>query len=411
MVMEARSMNSSPDSDKPIRARRDVFVINTPLQLINAIEAKEAYRARNPHLVILHWRRWPRPSFEGLLARSSWNSVTWLAMDIERPSWATAFGRLSDRLAEYVWVLRRARQRRILESPFRQFDGSIDILAIGNYAQDFHRHLLHRIPHERTIALDDGTDALRAAELRLAAVSNPDVKPSPAGTSPRSMWQRIKNSMHRRWIDMDTRHPLFPVEFFSVYALPVGPGSTLRKHDFPELRRAKTAGPVTGEAFFLGQPLVEDGYVSPECFEDLIRELKGRYAHRHLLYVPHKRETGVSRSVVERAGIPLLEFTDPIELVILEGKRRPALISSFFSSAIENLRLMLGNTIEVEAIRIPSSRLLAAQRDVMGYYAYFQDRGIRVVNLDRGPEMPQAQARGEQAPDANDALQPQRMSS
>lgn len=346
----------------------DVFVINTPLQLLNAIEASAAYGSTQPHLLILHWKRWPRKAFEGLLQGSTWSSITWLPLDIERPRWHFPPTRVSDALAEYVWVWRRARQRRLLESAFQRYGSGIRILAVGNYCQPFMRHVLNTIPHRRGVALDDGTDSLKAAEQRRREFGHP------VDTSDRSAFSlsSLKARVNAKWVDLNDRHPDSEVEFFTVYDLPSMPVATIRRHAFERLRSTLRYQRGGSEVFFLGQPLAEDGYISASDFEALLRKVKRYYANEDLIYVPHKRETRLSRGIAASVGLKISEFDDPIEIVLATGQRQPRVMSSFFCSALENCGIIFGNLVDIHAVRVPAAMLLDAHEAVERIYAYLE---------------------------------------
>ena len=360
-----------------LRPAPDVFVINTPLQLLNAIEASAAYGSVDPHLLILYWECWPRRAFAGLLASSRWSSVTWVPLDIYRPTWKFPPLGLSDRLAEYVWTWRRAGQRRTLESAFAVYGTSIDRLAIGNYCQPFMRHVLNTVPHRRAVALDDGTDALKAAEQRRQAFEGGASRDSAAPPG-------LKGRVGARWVDMNSAHPKSALEFFSVYDLPLTLATTLRRHKFEQLRNTLRYSAKGSEVFFLGQPLLEDGYVSAGDLATLLRDVERYYAGRELIYVPHKRETSLSLDVVRGLGLNLVEFDDPIEIVLTTGRRQPRILSSFFCSALENCGILLGDALTIHAVKIPTSMLLDAREEVARIYAYLgrsKSAAITLIDL------------------------------
>lgn len=351
-----------------------MFVVNTPLQLLNAAEASAAYGSNNACVIILYWERWPKRAFYGLLQRGNWATAMWVPMDIRRVKWGQTPGSAGARLAEYVWMWQCARQRRWLERAFAELPRPIRILGIGNYCQSYMRHVLNRIPHEMSVALDDGTDSLKAMNLRRHSAGNDGTMPEvPDRQAP---MQRIKRSIARTWIEMDDRHPLRPVEFFSVYELGSAPATTIRRNNYTVLRQEAHFSPQRRSVLFLGQPLVEDGYIGEEDFESLLQGVARCYGEQDLRYVPHKRETSVSRSLVERHAFRMLEFDDPIELALATGQTSPVALSSFFCSALENCRLMFGESLKIESVRIPENMLRHAHSDVREIYAYMQSAGI-----------------------------------
>jgi len=60
----------------------DLFVIDTPLQLLNAIEARQYFGINSCHLFMPKWKFWPSTAFEKLLKEMEWKSINWFEMDI-----------------------------------------------------------------------------------------------------------------------------------------------------------------------------------------------------------------------------------------------------------------------------------------------------------------------------------------
>lgn len=256
------------------------------------------------------------------------------------------------------------------------------LLGVGNYCQVYMLHLLNTNVFEKGIALDDGTDSLTAVTRRHAAFSK-----SMDGTSPSIATQQapilkgLKHWIDSRFVRMVDNHPEVNIEFFSVYEIDIPERSTFARNDYTELRRTLTLGERSEAIFFLGQPLIEDGYLTEQTFTRLLEAVVSIYNSDNLLYVTHKRESERTHRLVSKIGIELVSFVEPIELVLASGDVCPSTISSFHTSALENCRLIFDGTFSLDAFRIPSDLLLHNQEAVDEIYRYFKSAGINIVPL------------------------------
>ncbi|WP_455389785.1 hypothetical protein, partial [Petrachloros mirabilis] len=62
----------------------DLFVLDTPLQLLNAIEARHYFGDRPSALVMPHWPHWPKITFNSLLNVMEWQEIVWIPMGARR---------------------------------------------------------------------------------------------------------------------------------------------------------------------------------------------------------------------------------------------------------------------------------------------------------------------------------------
>jgi hypothetical protein len=183
-------------------------------------------------------------------------------------------------------------------------------------------------------------------------------------------------------IEFDDRHPPDTIEFFSAYRIEVPPRTTYRHNAYDRLRRQIAPGRVDSLVLILGQPLIEDGYVSEEVYLSLLRRLASEYSDYTVVYVPHKRERAPSQRVVSQLGLQVERYVDPIEIVLATGRRSPRVLTSFFCSALENARLMFGDAMSLSALRIPEPMLLTAWPAVSAIYDYLYSTGIRRLDLE-----------------------------
>lgn len=346
---------------------KDLFVLGTPLQLLNAIEARHHFGDRPSSLALLHWG-WPASAFDSLLGEMEWQEIVWVPMAAQRPAWRYPMlgPDASSHLNEYVWTYQQYRRRRRLEAALARF-GRVDRLVVGNLLGDHMRHAIGCIPHAELMAVDDGTDTLRVAALRRNPSKVPE-EPPPAG-----LIKSVKQSIRQR-CEWDCVQPE-AVTFFTACDIEIGPSDRLIRNDYRWLRGRAAGGGRTNQVYFLGQPLIEDGYVKESTYLHYLQRAIRYFGGKPVVYIPHKRESTRTVALIERElGLATVHFGGPIEVVLALGGELPDMLASFFCSALENCSILFGNSLEVVAFHLPPHVLICGPEPVEGIYEYFRRR-------------------------------------
>ncbi len=204
-----------------------------------------------------------------------------------------AFHRFGSRIAGlarnwygyYLHFRRMRRAARIARSV-----GAVDNLFLGHYWADhkaFMRHFANTIKHKTLYILDDGTDVIEINAQRKvrcadgSAASRPETWFSPAQA------ESAPQAKYWRW-DLSEAES---VTFFTAFDIDVKAGDHLVKNDYRHLRSLTGAASTTNVIFFLGQCLVEDGYMEAAIYLDYLRRVKAHFANEYVQYVPHPRES------------------------------------------------------------------------------------------------------------------------
>jgi len=356
-----------------------LVVVKTPLQLINAAEACAHFGFSRTMLYFLTSRAHTAQRISALVDSRDWTTVRYYHLDLERADFRVplAGARCPSWLSEVLWVLVQWRRRRDFDREFRRWSG-VSSLVIGNYQQHHFQHLAQLCPAARCILVDDGTDTLRIARARrdLAALAT--------STAPGASRRRpgLKSWVRRQaeW----TLRPRDELSFFTSYDVQAGPRDQI-VHNRYALTRARTRpAAADGRCLFLGQPLVEDGYVARDRYLELLAEIRDRLGAGGLQYVPHPREDRERlRPAMRRLDIPLLEISRPFELHLLSAETLPATVASFFCSGLDTCRLIWGEAMRLIAFRIAEEDLLACHDFVDEVYRYFESTGAIEVTPER----------------------------
>lgn len=324
-------------------AIENVFVVVTPLQFINALEAKAVQGTEGNLLVYLDSRSYGA-QFAALIDPSQWDGVVRLndvRGDRSRPS-------------RWVRYMELMRSRRELEQLVDRL-GRVDGVFLGNFSDIFARHLAATLPHQTLFLLDDGMATVAYAQVRAATHGE----------------RRPPRRLRRRWRDrilgFKRREPA-SVTFFTTFDLDVGRHDIVVLNAYDHLRTSLPSSTLTSETWFLGQPLVEDNQMSEAMYVRYIDAIKRDCGGGAFVYSPHARESRerIAR-LCDRLGVVVRPNRLPIEAELSRTGQLPRVLASFCSSALDTCRIIFRDT----ALRIRSYEL--AEADLMaGHHAFYR---------------------------------------
>lgn len=342
----------------------NVFFVETPLQLVNAIEAKHSLSLSDNHLVILLSEIYPVERFRTLLSDEPWESVRYVE---SRGDSGSGFRRRlrelsSPRLRNYFDTFGLLGLRRRLDRLAGTL-GQVDRLFVGNYFLDHMRHLTNRVAHKELVLLDDGTTALGVAAERRKA--------GEAGLGPpRRPWRQQLVDRFIGWSLAQAQN----ATFFTMYDLAVGPSDRIVQHQYEFLRQRAAAQATSDEVWFLGQTLYYEG-ITEDAYLAQIRLVAERYADRSFVYLPHKGELPGRIDRIHRdLGVSVRTFEVPIEYQLAMRGPLPRILASFYSSALENCRIIFGPQLTIEAIYLDPALLPQAPEFVRTVYDYYESK-------------------------------------
>ncbi|MCA1791485.1 MAG: hypothetical protein LC667_17050 [Thioalkalivibrio sp.] len=350
-IRDALAKPRQPTKDlRRIGASRHVFFVHTPLQLLNALEAKWALNIPAGLLVVVA-NDDRRRQLEALIDTDDWGAVHTITA-------THGVNRSSSRMRVYrsMWKTRRA-----LDLVANHL-GEVDSLFLGNYGSRYGQHLASRIDHRTLYLLDDGTATVAIADRRAAGRMK--------AALPMAM---IRTRLLERVLGFQ-RHSAPAVVFFTTFDLQVGPRDTVIANTFQRLRSRGVTASLTREALFLGQPLVENREMAEETYVAYIAGAQRHYASEALVYAPHPgEETDRVERLSRRLGLQVRYHQLPVEAELARSGRLPTSLASFHTSALDNCRLMFrGSGMRITAFAIARADLHQNHEFTDSVYAYFR---------------------------------------
>jgi hypothetical protein len=342
----------------------NVFLVETPHQLLNALEARSFFRLGDNHLVVIVKEEYSRDSFKCLVDQSEWRSVSYLTTRSEPES--RLLRKLRDHRVERIRGYYKTYELYLLRKNLDSLAKSFQIaerVFLGNYLVEYMRHFANVLSLRELCLLDDGTTTLLINKVRRGM----DV------SKKRFSLDGLKQKIINFAIKLNDRH-IKDVTFFTIFDFEVRAGDRLIKHNYPFLRKKGAERPVEDVVYFLGMSLIDEG-LSQESYLNYLRKVVKYFSNERLVYIQHWEEPSERLKVIEKDfNLKTIRFKVPIEHQISVLGNRPKIIASFCSSALEKCRIIFGDLLQINAFYIDPEDCPLNPGFIRDIYAYYRSR-------------------------------------
>lgn len=326
--------------------KKNLFLVASPLQFLNAIEAKKHFKTTNNTLV-LQYNSSSASQEKDLLDSDEWDEVI---------IYDTGKIHKNLRFFQHVKLIKYLKK---FEYDY-VFSGEEGIFA---------RIIFANLSLNSIYLVDDGT----------AIISTYDkVNPSYYKSLPFS----AKTRFYRYLLAGLKYYNKHTINFFTAFNLQKREGTEIIHHNFPYLQSKMQNFKKTDTIYFLGQNLVGTQYLTPTAYIDYLKQFIKTHKEKKILYIPHRSET-VTEEYQELLSdnFTIQPSQGPIELVLINQKIYPKTIVSFFSSALFNLNKIFHDS-KIMAINIDTTKLPQEKKKLVhDCYAFFNHTTIEIVEL------------------------------
>lgn len=292
---------------------KNLFIIGTPLQLINAMEALKHFNLENNILVIVHRSLDAnRVQIDNLISLFKWDNI----MNIE-------YSRSSSML-KYIALVKDLKQY----SYNYIFISKLEVVP---------KIVIPNVIKKKVFLLDDGTLTLPIYE------------------------KHIKTNKLNRYDFKELRFLLFglkikirdKINLFTYFDLEPVHGIEVIKNELTYLKDTylKNATKDNNVIYFIGQATY--GIIGIDSYIGNLEKIMRK--NKKVIYIPHRAETEkalIRLSAIEGPLFTIKEIGIPIELYFLQNSIYPTSLISYYSTALTTLGIIY-NECDVKAIQIP----------------------------------------------------------
>lgn len=344
----------------------NIFIVKSPLQLLNALEAKYHFDLPDEScvLIIMADRKSYSQMIELAKEQGHWGSI-------RRLDYCSPFSgkyisgvdalELRNNIVSRLFsssIFTVSKLNRIADS-----FGRINYLFVGDNHNPYMRHFINKCSYEKVVLLDDGVGAIYMAEIRSMRHQ----------TTPNIAFRKKLKLMAKRYIQGLDDRQADSLCFFSAYDLSVPPGDSVIKNEYKYLEKISKNNDVIECVYFLGAPLDETGVMTRAEYIDSVRKSIEYFGDKKFVYVAHRREDAEKLQHLENTlHVEVTKFQFPIEYQIAKIGPKPEIVASFISSALENLRLIMGDEIKIVAFRLKEGTYGIENR-IDAIYAYYEE--------------------------------------
>lgn len=321
----------------------NLFVITSPLQVINAIEAREHFKTNNNILVAVfsEFKSKNKEQIINLINEKDWNKVLYFDMQSSTQKQSTFLKQI-----QLVQLLRQTQY---------------DFVFCGDFSSSM-KLILANVKKNQVFLLDDGATTINRYLYDL----NQDINNK---KTPTKLIRELRFNicgLKTKVVDV--------INLFTSYKFIPKSNEQIIFNDLKFFQSGLLKNSLADESvYLLGQPLREINIVSNDVYLDSIAKIIKHYQDKNIIYIPHRAETLLDGlKLLEGDTFKIKNIELPIELYFLQHNIYPKYICSFWSSALFTLNILYPKTI-VEVFKIDDMNIYFAQKQIQNVYNYLEN--------------------------------------
>lgn len=349
---------------------KNVFIVKSPLQLLNAMEARCHFELDFHSCVLIIMG--DKKSFPQMLnlvkENDAWGMVFLLDnIPVFVRSKFLNYCNGSSSIKTSLFKFQKSSFFSVLKlNKLAYFLKEAGYLFVGDNHNPLMRHFINRLKHRKTVLLDDGVGAVYMASIRKKRHhTTPDIK---LNKKIKLMAKRFFQRLNDRQVD--------EVSFFSAYNLDLSEKDELVHNDYRCLNNKKKSLDRINDVYFLGTPFSEVGVMSEGDYLRQLNMVREKYNNQVFKYISHRRESPDKLKKIENEmGIEVIAFNYPIEYQLAMIGPVPKILTSFVTSALENLRIIMRDDLKIIAYRLIDGSYSIKDRIDSIYDSYEENEG------------------------------------
>lgn len=295
--------------------KENLFILRSPIQIINAIEAIEKFDLKNNILVLI---------FNSLDKNT--NQINKLVKLYRWKKIIKLENKSRSKLFRYVKLVNELKKSKY------------NYLFFGNLGT-IQKVLIANLKVDNIYLLDDGTSTITYYN------------------------NFIKKSKVNKYNFRELRFLFFGLKFkikseinlFTYFDLEVKSNIKIVKNELTLLNNKDMLNfKHSNEIYFIGQPLDDVEVLSIDNYIKVLVAISKKF-NRKIIYIPHRAESNELKDAISKIDeqlIMVLNVNMPVELYFIENKIYPNKVISFFSTALNTMKAIY-NKVDINVVKIP----------------------------------------------------------
>ncbi len=316
---------------------KNIYIIRTPLQLLNALEAKHHFPAET-NILIVNAREGQvnKSQIDTFLSKEEWDEVIW----VDRFMGNSVF-------LQSVRIIRRFKKERI------------DRIFIG-FFRGFKKIFISNVHADEIYLLDDGAATTLEYQKRMPQLMQETFA--------------LKERLRYGFFGLSTQVKRMP-DWFTTYSIEPHNGQKIVQNSYEYLRETylNQCQWDDDHVYLIGMELSKKGFIREATYFEAI-EKAIRHFDKKIVYIPHRYEKeGSLKDLREGFGddLEIRQLGMAVEIYFLKNRIYPAQVVSFFSSALFNLEKIYEKS-EIYALFLPEEKLLTMKEEISDCYREMQ---------------------------------------
>ncbi len=280
----------------------NLFIIGTPLQLLNAIEAAEYFKSENNILIIVHRSlKANRTQIDKIRSLYKWKEI----IDIEYSK--------NSSLLKYVSLVKYLKKNVYK----RIFISKLEVVP---------KIIIPNVNKEKVFLLDDGVMTISLYENNIKK-----------GKTNKYNFKELRFLFFGLKIKIKDK-----INLFTYFDLEAVNGIEVVKNKLSFLKKTYLEGADTDDShiYFLGHP--SSKYIDDDSYLKSLYKLVDN-SNKKIIYIPHRGESKEMKDTLSSLNNPFFSIIDigmPVELYFLENKIYPSQVIAYYSTALVTLNII-----------------------------------------------------------------------
>jgi hypothetical protein len=319
----------------------NLYIVESPFQLICALEAKYAFPG-NRHILFIRYssEKSNNDQIERLLALSAWDEII--------PVYQRKYSTFT-----FIDILKKLREFSLRDEIFSN-------IFLSFYGPGYQRYFLANTRKNKVYLFDDGYYTLEIQRDYLSRSNPYTFKDS-------FLRKLMMRGLGLKFIDSDV------INLFTCFDIEPIVNQSVVKHDFGYLKSIMVQNKMRTDSrvYLLGGNWIEADYLSREYYLELINRIAQYFHPKEIVYLPHRREASENvSSIASLPGITVERFENPVEVEFILRGISPTHIASCFSTALFTLK-SIHSDAQIHIIRLDDTEIkLPFRKRVREFYEF-----------------------------------------